>query len=223
MPCSVDFWTLVLVSSPDHCNEEMHDGRPYSIWCLMLTILNHATSRPKRAGLIQASPSRGLHRKWNSWRGCVVVVLCLLVGAQDSRSAELSEIVQLVETRGWSADLGRICQEFALEPLGSDCIFKQISVQEEQGRGDPRGINVPARTSEVSCVLIFHLGPLVGEFFIVSPQGELLKTFIRTKGRGYEQISNDDVRDEFLADLAYWTDNFTRIRAGLDSQNGRRR
>jgi hypothetical protein len=146
-----------------------------------------------------------------------------LASLQSSDSAELSEIVEFVQLKGWRADLGRICQEFSLEPFGADCVFKQISVQEVQSRGDPRGFNVRVGAEGVSYVLIFHLGPLVGEFFIVSPQGQLLKTFIRTKGRGYEQISNDEVRDEFRTDLAYWTDNLDRIRAGLDSQSGRRK
>lgn len=153
----------------------------------------------------------------------LATAFCALISVQSSHSAELSEVLELVRTKGWKADLGQICDEFGLEPLGSDCIFKQISVQEVQGRGDPRGFNVPVGAGDVSYVLIFHLSPLVGEFFIVSPQGELLKAFIRTKGRGYEKIANDDVRDEFRADLAYWKDNFTRIRTGLDDQSGGRR
>ena len=148
---------------------------------------------------------------------------CMLASLESSNSAELSEIVQLVKAKGWRADLEPICQKFSLEPLGTDCIFKQISVQEVQGRSDPRGFNVRAGTREVSYVLIFHLSPLVGEFFVASPQGELLKTFVRTKGRGYEPISNDAVRNEFLADLTYWKDNFHRIRAGLENQSGQPR
>lgn len=146
--------------------------------------------------------------------------LCVLAGLGSSNSAELPEIVQMVKANGWRANLGPMCQEFSLEPLAVDCIFKQISVQETQGRSDPRGFNVRAGTDVVSYVLIFHLIPLVGEFFIASPQGELLKTFIRTKERGYESISNDAVRAEFFADLTYWKDNFDRIRTGLESQSG---
>lgn len=146
--------------------------------------------------------------------------LCVLVSPQSSNSAELSEIMELVKVKGWRADLGRLCQEFSLEPVGTDCIFKQISVQEVQGRGDPRGFNVRSDTDEPSYVLIFHLGPLVGEFFVASQQGELLRAFMRTKGRDYEQVSNDVVHDEFLADVAYWKDNFARIRTGLDRQRG---
>ena len=145
-------------------------------------------------------------------------VLCVLASLQSSNSAELSEIVQLVKAKGWTANLGRICQEFSLEPHGRDCIFKQISVQEVQGRGEPRGFNVPDGVGGVPYVLIFHLSPLVGEFFVASPQGELLKTFTRTKGRGYELIPNDAIRGEFFADLTYWKDNFDRIRTGLESQ-----
>jgi hypothetical protein len=148
------------------------------------------------------------------------MALCVLAGVQGADSAELPEIVELVKAKGWRANLGRLCQEFSLEPFGTDCIFKQISVEEVQGRGDPRGFNVRAGVGEVTYVLIFHLGPLVGEFFVASPQGELLRAFIRTKGRDYEQISNAVIHGEFLMDVAYWKDNFTRIRAGLDRQNG---
>jgi hypothetical protein len=160
--------------------------------------------------------------KWYFGRASAAV-LCVLASQQSSGSAELPDIVELVKIKGWRADLGRICHEFSLRPHGQDCIFKQISVQEVQGRGDPRGFNVPAGADEVPYVLVFHLSPLVGEFFIASPRGELLKSFIRTKGRGYEPISNDAVREEFIADLTYWKDNFERIRAGLEGQSGRRR
>lgn len=149
--------------------------------------------------------------------------LCVLAGMESSNSAELSQIVQLVKEKGWRADLGTICQEFSLEPHRRDCIFKQISVQEVQGRSDPRGFNVPDGAGDVPYVLVFHLSPLVGEFFIASLQGELLKAFVRTKGRGYEPIHNDAIRDEFFADLTYWKDSFDRIRTGLENQNGRRR
>lgn len=142
---------------------------------------------------------------------------------QSTGAAELSEIVELVKAKGWSANLGRLCQELSLEPLGADCMFKQISVEEVQGRGDPRGFNVRAAADEVSYVLIFHLGPLVGEFFVVSSQGELLRAFIRTKGRDYEQVPNDVVHGEFLSNVAYWKSNLTRIRDGLDSQTGQRK
>ncbi len=161
-------------------------------------------------------------RKSNMARASALA-LCVLAGAQSSNAAELPEIVELVKAKGWRANLGRLCQELSLEPLGADCIFKQVSVEEVHGRGDPRGFNVRAGAGEVSYVLIFHLSPLVGEFFVASPQGELLRAFIRTKGRDYEQVSNDVVHGEFLTDVAYWKNNFTRIRAGLDSQTGRPR
>lgn len=163
----------------------------------------------------------------NAWRLYVKIAVCIAVGAQRAHAAELSEIIEiieLVETKGWRADLGRICADFGLSSPGSDCIVKQISIQEIEGRGDPRGFNVPARVEDaLPYVLIFHLSPLVGEFYVMSPQGEMLKAFYRAKGRGYEQVSIDEFHDEFVADLNYWKDNFTRIRAGIDSQPEQRR
>ena len=104
--------------------------------------------------------------------------LCVLASLRSSNSAELSEIVQLVKAKGWTANLGRICQELSLEPHGRDYIFKQISVQDAQGHRDPRRFNVPDGARDVPYVLVFHLSPLVGESFVTSPQRELLKTFI---------------------------------------------
>lgn len=137
----------------------------------------------------------------------------------DAASVTFSDVVQFVKRQGWRASLGDICAKFEL-PRGLDnCIFQQLSVQETEGRGDPRGLNVPASADAVpSYVVIFHLTPLVGEFFVVSTDGELLSAFLRFKGTDYNRVSNSDVRDEFNKDIAYWTKNFTRLKKGLEAE-----
>ena len=148
-----------------------------------------------------------------------ILSVCLLVGASAARSAEIAEIVELVESKGWRADLGRLCAEFALPQPNTQCIFNQVSVQEIESRGDPRGFNVPPRQDgSLPFVLIFHLGPLVGEFFVASPEGVLIKAFYRSKGRNYEEIPIEDVREEFHRDLEYWMANLNRVRTGLESR-----
>ena len=106
-----------------------------------------------------------------------------------------------------------------LPQSGDDCFFQQLSVQETEGRSDPRGLNVPTASNAVPpYALIFHFSPLVGEFFVVSPDGVLMKAFVRFKGADYSRVSNEDVSEEFNKDLAYWTKNFFRLKKGLEAE-----
>lgn len=134
----------------------------------------------------------------------------------DPASVTFSDIVQFVREKGWRINLGEICQKLQL-PHGSDgCIFQQLSVQEAEGRSDRRGLNVPVFSGPLpSYVMIFHLNPLVGEFFIVSPDGELINAFLRFKGSDYSRVSNNDVREEFDKDIAYWAKNIVRLKKSL--------
>ena len=67
--------------------------------------------------------------------------------------------------------------------------FKQFSVDELFGSGAQHGFNVPATSmSEISYVLLYHLRPLVGEYFIVSPKAQLVSVFVRAKGTEYDRI-----------------------------------
>lgn len=163
------------------------------------------------------------HKSRNAWSVGTIVTLLLVVGVQRPLAAELPDIIAFVESNGWRADFGSMCVNFGLASP-ADCVFRQISVRETEGNGYPRGINVPPRVgNEIPYILLFHLTPLVGEFHVVSAQGELLKTFYRAKGRGYDQVPNNEFRDEFIADLKYWMENFERLRAGFDSQTERQR
>ena len=146
-----------------------------------------------------------------------IAALCLFVGVSAARSAEVADVVELVEAKGWRADLGRLCAEFALPQPSAPCTFNQLSVQEIDGRSDPRGFNVPLRQNgSLPFILIFHLGPLVGEFFVATSDGILTKAFYRSKGRDYEELPIEDVQDEFQRDLQYWTANLSRLRTGLE-------
>lgn len=159
-------------------------------------------------------PTRGRRLKIAALGFCVAAFGAML---GSSRADNLGDIVALVEAKGWKADLGRICSEFKLPLPDKECVFRQISVQEVDSRGDPRGFNVPYSVADgrPPFVLIFHLGPLVGEFFVATPTGELLKAFYRAKGRGYDELPLDEVREEYERDLQYWLQNVSRVRSGL--------
>jgi hypothetical protein len=105
------------------------------------------------------------------------------------RAALVSELTTTVLQHGWPTDLGRMCVAMKLG-LGSECKFKQISVSPSgPGAVDYYGFNVPfSNARSVPYVIIFHLGPLVGDFFVVSPQGKLKASFYRAKGIDYVEI-----------------------------------
>jgi hypothetical protein len=127
-----------------------------------------------------------------------------------------AEVVRVVAQKGWTANLGRMCVELGLATAPSGCLFRQISVQETEGRGDPHAVNVPLEASE-PYALVFHLGPLAGEFFVVTPDGSLKAAYIRTKGSGYSRLPDSEAEPSFRSDLAYWRNNLERIGRGLET------
>ena len=137
-------------------------------------------------------------------------------------AATFADVVQLVQKQGWRANLGDLCEKFDLPNSGKECVFHQISVEETKGQGDPRGLNVPTTSNgDPQYILIFHLKPLAGEFFVVSTDGLLIKAFVRFKGSDYNQVANEDVSAEFNEDITYWTKNFARLKQGLEAERSK--
>jgi hypothetical protein len=64
----------------------------------------------------------------------------------------------------------------------------------------------------VDYIVIFHLGALVGDFFVVSPEAELKAAFYRAKGTDYVEIPIQDGRRAFEASLFFWSENLTKIK-----------
>lgn len=143
---------------------------------------------------------------------------------QASVVAPFAEVLRLVQDKGWRANFDALCVTFEMPEGVGRCIFKQISIQDTTGRGDPRAINISEFSGpEGSYIFAFHLAPLAGEFFIISPRGELVRAYYRAKGRGYEPLPNDAVMEEFKLDMDYWITNLNRIKTGLDAAPGGRR
>ena len=135
--------------------------------------------------------------------------------AQDR--VAFGDVVRLVQERGWRTDFQDLCRQLDLPELADRCVFRQLSIQDDLERGYPRGINVAETSANGAVVFLFHLNPLLGEFFIVSADGALLRAYTRAHGRGYERIPNETVSEEFSADIAYWITNFERLKRGLDA------
>ena len=143
-----------------------------------------------------------------------------LPAKNGSMRVTFSDVVQYVQQHGWRADLGDMCTKFELPRSGNDCIFRQLSLQDQrEADSDPRGFNVPAVwNTGPHYVLIFHLRPLVGEFFIVSPDGILVRAYLRFKGTDYSLVPNEEVQQEFDKNFAYWTTNFSRLKKALEAE-----
>ncbi len=108
------------------------------------------------------------------------------------------ELTAMVAQHGWVANLGRMCPAMRIGGE-TDCRFKQISVSASPpGTIDNHGINVqlPSPDRE-SAIVIFHLGTLVGNFFVLSRAGELKSAFYRARGLDYTEVSIEEARPAF--------------------------
>lgn len=145
-----------------------------------------------------------------------IAIGCATPRTSGAEGAAFADVFRLVQERGWRVDFKDLCADLGLLELTMNCLFRQLSIRDESERGYPRGFNVSEQPgSQGFVVFLFHLNPLIGEFFVLSAEGKLLRAYVRTRGRGYAQVSNEAVGDEFEADVAYWTANCDRLRRGF--------
>lgn len=128
------------------------------------------------------------------------------------------ELASLAEQHGWIADMDRLCSTFKMG-RSSNCKFKQLAISDgEPGTLNNYGINVPLdKTAEY--VLMFHLTPLVGSFFMVSTKGELISSFYRRQGSDYLAIPIADARDAFSMTLKFWESNLDKLKKLIAAKN----
>jgi hypothetical protein len=140
-------------------------------------------------------------------RTMLAVPIAVLALFSATRAAEFADVVQAVHGSGWQKNLGNLCAHFGLDAAG--CLFRQLSVRDPQAQDHPRAINVPENGREL---LLFHLRPLVGEFFVVSPEGKLMRAYYRETGRDYKRLPLAEAEAEYQADLRYWLNNLERLK-----------
>ena len=118
-------------------------------------------------------------------------------------SALVVEVTKLVEEHGWQTDMGRMCTLMKLNSL-SNCRFKQITVSANApNTRDDNGFNVPD-DKEPHYVVIYHLEPLVGIFFVVSLDGTLKSSFYRAQGVDYSELPISETRHSFDEAIHFW-------------------
>ena len=111
-----------------------------------------------------------------------------------------------------------MCRALELFPSAT-CKFKQIAVSEAPpGTIDNHGFNV--RIGSVNGpteLMIFHLTPSRGNFFVLSPTGELRAAFKRGIGYDYTPVPRDEGQHALAIALAFWRTNLESMKA-LDAK-----
>ena len=122
-------------------------------------------------------------------------------------------VVALVQRHGVAANLGRLCQAFGLQ---QSCWFNQIAIDGTADGREHHGFNVPLQGTDIPYVLIFHLRPLVGEFFVASAQGEVVAARFRAKGIDYRPLAPDAALRAFESEVAFWRSHFGGLQEQLE-------
>jgi len=126
-------------------------------------------------------------------------------------SAMVAEVTRLVEEYGWQTDMGRMC---ALMKLNSrnNCRLKQImlSATAPNTRDDNGFIVLDDKYS--SYVVIYHLEPLVGSFFVVSSDGILKSSFFRARDVDYTELPISETHRSFQETIRFWIKNLDTVK-----------
>jgi tetratricopeptide (TPR) repeat protein len=124
-----------------------------------------------------------------------------------------SKLIALAKQYGWIADLSRSCVAMQLN-TETNCKFKQISVSVgAPGQLNDYGFNVPAYDADY--VVLFHLTPLVGHFFVVNHTGEVQASYYRARGVDFTRIPTEETQTEFDQNISFWRSNLDRLRENL--------
>ena len=134
------------------------------------------------------------------------------VGASSASQPGMFDIVRLVRSHGWSAQLKQVCRAFSLDD--ATCRFHQIALDASDDLSK-HGFNVSEGPPDSSYIVLFRLRPLVGEFFLLSAEGDLIAAAYRAKGAYYEPIPANEARAALESEVSYWLDNFPRIAADI--------
>ena len=108
-------------------------------------------------------------------------------------------------------DMGRMCTLMKLNSP-SNCRFKQITVSSNApNTRDDNGFNVPEDINP-QYVIIYHLGPLVGNFFVVSLDGAVKSAYFRAKGVDYTELRVAESSRAFEETVIFWAMNLETIK-----------
>ncbi len=164
--------------------------------------IERASSGP-RIGLLDARPARHKEDHLGS---------AVLSRADGISAEELRELVSIVYQEGASVNFHLLCAALELLQRTPDCVFRQISVRLDTGKGDVLAFNVPDDGSGgVSFVLIFHVARDLGEIYVVSMAGGLKRAYVQRANGRFVKVVGDKAEESFRIDVAYWARNLPRV------------
>ena len=126
-------------------------------------------------------------------------------------AAELQELISLVRKEGHSVDFGLLCAATEIVDLSANCVFRQISIKLHTSEADLLAFNVPDTTGDIPLILLFHVARDLGEIYIVSPSGALVRAYVKQSYGRFEKVETRQAEETFLIDIAYWARNLTRV------------
>lgn len=131
--------------------------------------------------------------------------------------APLADVIAFVERRGWSVDLAYLCKGLSLTEPADECRFRQVAVHAKIKTLDDHGFNIPTFESPPLHVVIYHAGPLAGEFFLASTDGTLIRAVFRARGTDFKAMSDERASTAFKNELAFWQSNFAGIERAVSN------
>jgi hypothetical protein len=128
-----------------------------------------------------------------------------------SSAADVQELALLVRKEGLSVDFGLLCAATEIVDFSANCLFRQIAVKLHTSEADLIAFNVPDMSGEIPFILLFHVARDLGEIYIVSLSGGLVRAYVKQAYGRFEKVETRQAEESFLIDMAYWTRNLSRV------------
>lgn len=156
------------------------------------------------AALLQTGNARAFHREASS---------------EPHRPRSLAEVVAFVQAHGRPVNLGYLCKGLSVAKPTDECLFRQIAVHTKTAQLNDHGFNILSDEPLPSHILLYHVTPLAGEFFLATIDGELITAVFRARGTDFEPMLGERGRSVFKSELVFWQNNFTEIERGFLTGN----
>ena len=135
----------------------------------------------------------------------------------SSALASVSEIASYVRTAGWPADLNYLCAALEIN-VGPRCLFLQVAVHRRENTIADHGFNVPADSAAPAQIVLYHVTPLVGEFFLATAEGKLLKALSRSRSTAFETMPSDQAASAYGREVEFWQGNLAQVKRDVERQ-----
>jgi hypothetical protein len=124
----------------------------------------------------------------------------------------IAEIGKHVAANGWPVDLKTLCAALEID-IGPRCLFLQIALHNKETASDDHGFNVPADSAAPAQLVLYHVTPLTGEFFLATFDGALLKAVYRSRGNAFEPMPAEQAVFAYRSELEFWQTSLRRTSA----------